>query len=630
MAANQFNPALGTLEAVNITLVSDIHAALALENLGETSGSINLTEIAGITLTLPGTIGIVTGAPSISVSKNLAAFDGAIDFGGISGANITGLTGTAQTSQSFAADTSFVGTGTVALAIAATSPSTLTGPADLAAELLTDAGATIEVSYTYIPAATPPATASSDAPIITGTEAGQRVTDQTTVAPFANVVITDSNVDQTETVTVTPSALATGMMSNLGGGSYDPTTGVYRDIGSAAAVTAALRGLVFTPADIAPGQTVTTGFTISDTDTSGVTTRDSATSVSNTAGVTIDAAAASAGIKAELNALAVAPTISGTVANQAVVSTGTIAPFASVSIAEHNPAQTEAVTIRLSAASNGSLTNLGGGSYDAAAGIYTDSGSAASVISALRGLVFTPNAAAIAAGHAVTTGFTISDTDTAGASATNSTTTVVASAPGSVPNSSPATQFAITDTTSNASSSAAGTAYSGPVAGLEWEYITTTTDSLNIAATAPNTFIHTGSGNDALDVSRVNGNNVLDGGTGSNFLVGGSGDDTFFVDDRGPAADIWDTVTNFHSGDAATIWGVTPSDFTLTWVDGQGATGYTGLTLHATAPGAPTVSLTLAGLTTADLTNGSQTISYGTTATFGGVPGSTYMYIHAN
>ena len=122
---------------------------------------------------------------------------------------------------------------------------------------------------------------------------------------------------------------------------------------------------------------------------------------------------------------------------------------------------------------------------------------------------------------------------------------------------------------------AIGTAYSEPVAGLQNEYINVTSDNLNVTAFTPNWFIHTGGGNDAIAVS--SGTNVLDCGTGSNFLTGGSGSDTFFVDDRGPTADIWSTVNNFHSGDAATTWGVTASDFTLSWVDGQGATGYTGL-----------------------------------------------------
>jgi Ca2+-binding RTX toxin-like protein len=117
----------------------------------------------------------------------------------------------------------------------------------------------------------------------------------------------------------------------------------------------------------------------------------------------------------------------------------------------------------------------------------------------------------------------------------------------------------------------------------------------------------------------------LDGGTGSNFLVGGSGSDTFFVDDRGATADIWSTMSNFHSGDAATVWGITPQDFNIATVDGQGAAGFTGLTWHITAPSKPIASLTLSGFTTADLTDGKLSVTFGTD------PASTspFMFIHA-
>jgi Ca2+-binding RTX toxin-like protein len=159
---------------------------------------------------------------------------------------------------------------------------------------------------------------------------------------------------------------------------------------------------------------------------------------------------------------------------------------------------------------------------------------------------------------------------------------------------------------------------------LQNQYISTGNDSLNVTATTPDWFIHTGSGTDAISTS--SGTNVLDGGTGSNFLVGGTGADTFFVDDRAASADIWSTVVGFHQADAATIWGATPQDFNLAWVDGQGAAGYTGLTLHATAPSSPTASLTLTGYTHADLTNGRLTVQFGTDA----ASGSAYMYIHGN
>ena len=182
--------------------------------------------------------------------------------------------------------------------------------------------------------------------------------------------------------------------------------------------------------------------------------------------------------------------------------------------------------------------------------------------------------------------------------------------------------LAVLNTTTGRPVPATGQAYSGPVAGLQNQYINITTDSLNISTATPNWFIHSGAGNDALAVS--SGSNVLDGGTGSNFLTGGSGPDTFFVDDRAAAADIWSTVNNFHLGDAATIWGVTPNDFLLAWVNDQGAAGYAGLTLHATAVGKPTASLTLVGYSQTDLNNGRLSVQ------FGSVGGSVYMYVHGN
>lgn len=186
------------------------------------------------------------------------------------------------------------------------------------------------------------------------------------------------------------------------------------------------------------------------------------------------------------------------------------------------------------------------------------------------------------------------------------------------------TSLKVVDTTSSQVLAAAGTTYTGPVAGLTNQYINITPDSLSITASTPGWFIHSGAGEDAIAVS--SGINVLDGGTGSNFLVGGSGTDTFFVDDRVATADIWSTVVNFHAGDSATIWGVTPGAFNLSWSNGQGAAGYTGLTLTATAAGKPNALLTLAGFSQADMSSGRISVAFGTDA----ASGSAFMYVHAN
>jgi Ca2+-binding RTX toxin-like protein len=179
------------------------------------------------------------------------------------------------------------------------------------------------------------------------------------------------------------------------------------------------------------------------------------------------------------------------------------------------------------------------------------------------------------------------------------------------------------DTTTGEASSFFLAAYTGPVVGLSYEFIDVRTDNLNLTATTPNVFLHSGSGEDAIQVS--SGNNVLDGGTGSNFLVGGTGNDTFFVDDRNAAADIWSTVAGFHSGDNATVWGITAQDFNLQHFDNRGAAGFTGLTFEASAAGKANASLTLPGFTSADLTNGRLSVTFGTDA----ASGSNYMLVQA-
>jgi hypothetical protein len=126
---------------------------------------------------------------------------------------------------------------------------------------------------------------------ITGAVAGTTVSDLSAVNPFTRLVITDSSMSNTETVTVTLSNPANGTLGSLGGGTYNTATGVYTltttaetgiiQESAAELASAAVENLIFTPTQYqaAAGQTVTTTFTIMVTDQAGATATNSTTTV---------------------------------------------------------------------------------------------------------------------------------------------------------------------------------------------------------------------------------------------------------------------------------------------------------------------------------------------------------------
>jgi Ca2+-binding RTX toxin-like protein len=168
------------------------------------------------------------------------------------------------------------------------------------------------------------------------------------------------------------------------------------------------------------------------------------------------------------------------------------------------------------------------------------------------------------------------------------------------------------DTTTNAWAQPVLQPYAGPDRSISSQFVAITPDSINLTASAPSVFLKSGSGMDGLWVT--SGNNVLDGGTGSTFFTGGTGNDSFYMDDRNPAAPIWSTIVNFHAGDQAVVLGVNASDFTLQILDDRGAAGFTGVDLQYSRPGQQDVSVTFAGYTSADITSGRLTMAYDQTA----------------
>ena len=255
----------------------------------------------------------------------------------------------------------------------------------------------------------------NEAPVIGGvTTATQTVVDTATVNPFSSVTIADEDKSDVLTVVVKMDTASEGAFeTTVTGGTYDATAGTYTITGNAATVQNAIRALKFNPTNKTAGSAaVSTTFTITVTDSKGLSVSDANTTVSATAGTQTNAA----------------PVIGGvTTTTQTVVDTATIKPFSTVTITDNDGDQLT-LTVKMDTASEGAFeTTVTGGTYDATAGTYTITGSAATVQNAIRALTFNPTNKT-AGSAAVSTTFTITVTDSKSPAVTNSSTVVEAAA----------------------------------------------------------------------------------------------------------------------------------------------------------------------------------------------------------
>lgn len=218
----RFDPALGRLEAVELTLTGDVAGSLAIQNLETSASTFNATGTATLDMSLPGTVTPgVTVAASYQNSGALAGFDGAIDFAG----SLVGQTSPASTTVDLSdpADLAgFIGAGTIDLPIAAAGSSSLDIPGDALARLIGEAGGTVAVSYVYLPADAPSDgfgmlfTAGADlaaflptaGPSFAPVAVAQTPPSLTPPATFTPVSVLQAPSSVTPTVTFTPAIVA--------------------------------------------------------------------------------------------------------------------------------------------------------------------------------------------------------------------------------------------------------------------------------------------------------------------------------------------------------------------------------------------------------------------------------------
>ncbi len=115
------------------------------------------------------------------------------------------------------------------------------------------------------------------------------------------------------------------------------------------------------------------------------------------------------------------PSIAGAVPSVAISDQATSMPFSRVAVTSDG---VDTVTVALSAAANGRITDARGGTYSSSTGVYTFSGTAVAATAALDALVFTPTAHQVAAGATENTTLTVSVSDVNGL-ATASTSILV-------------------------------------------------------------------------------------------------------------------------------------------------------------------------------------------------------------
>ncbi|MCA8979939.1 MAG: choice-of-anchor E domain-containing protein [Planctomycetes bacterium] len=150
----QFDPSLGTLISVDITLSGAISGSASAENTSPSPGMLDFLYQAEIELLTGGGSLIIT-TPQLAIQDNVTGFDGTIDFGGTSGVTHGGLSVADSESANAPTDIAlggFIGVGNISFDVEARGISTAAGPGNVVSQFLTSAEATVDVCYNYAPA----------------------------------------------------------------------------------------------------------------------------------------------------------------------------------------------------------------------------------------------------------------------------------------------------------------------------------------------------------------------------------------------------------------------------------------------------------------------------------------------
>lgn len=149
----KFDPALGTLQSVQLTFEGLLAGDASIENFAASRSVVTTTLSAEIQLQNRDTSVLVQLNPQVANVAALTAFDGTIDFAGTSGVAYLGLS--QMQSQAFtylpanAAFNQFVGPGTLNFPASAVGNSVATGSGNIVSQFNSSAEAVLTVIYTF-------------------------------------------------------------------------------------------------------------------------------------------------------------------------------------------------------------------------------------------------------------------------------------------------------------------------------------------------------------------------------------------------------------------------------------------------------------------------------------------------
>ena len=155
LSVQKFDGSLGILESVTIGFEAEIVGNALVESLDAQAQDLTFNLLGDLTLVeATDSLDNPLFAASVEASDSFSAtaFDGAIDFGGTSGQGFNGLTD-GFSGQEIYSDQAildfFTGPGNVDFLFSADTTSNVTGAANIASIISTQAGASVTVSYKY-------------------------------------------------------------------------------------------------------------------------------------------------------------------------------------------------------------------------------------------------------------------------------------------------------------------------------------------------------------------------------------------------------------------------------------------------------------------------------------------------